>query len=176
MPELGEPMTEPEALDPIDQTHDRATGCTRRRHRSVRAVAWILAGLVAALLLAAPVGGLWGWRALNGSLPVVDGTVALPGLTAPVTLTRDAVGVPTIAGGTQLDVARATGFIHAKERFFQMDLQRRQAAGELVGRSALPLDRASRIHRGCRVSRHEAECGRVTRDPDHLARKDREIH
>ena len=49
-----------------------------------------------------------------------------------------------------MDVARATGFLHAQERFFQMDLSRRRAAGELaalVGGRAVPLDRDIRLHR-----------------------------
>jgi hypothetical protein len=56
----------------------------------------------------------------------------LAGLSAPVTVERDALGIPTIRGETRLDVARATGFVHAQERFFQMDLLRRTAAGELA--------------------------------------------
>ena len=45
---------------------------------------------------------------------------------------RDALGVPVVRGGSRLDVARATGFLHAQERYFQMDLLRRSAAGELA--------------------------------------------
>ena len=40
------------------------------------------------------------------------------------------IGIPTIRGATRADVARATGFLHAQDRFFQMDLARRRAAGE----------------------------------------------
>ena len=75
---------------------------------------------------------------------------SLAGLSAPVSVERDALGIPTLRGETRLDVARATGFVHAQERFFQMDLLRRTAAGELaalVGATALPLDRAHRLHR-----------------------------
>ena len=76
--------------------------------------------------------------------------MALAGLEGPVSVERDALGVPWIRGGTRLDVARATGFLHAQERFFQMDLARRRAAGELaalVGGRAVPLDRDIRLHR-----------------------------
>ena len=65
-------------------------------------------------------------------------------------MTRDALGIPTISGATREDVARATGFLHAQERFFQMDLSRRRAAGELaalVGRRALVADMPIRLHR-----------------------------
>jgi penicillin amidase len=109
--------------------------------------------LVAVPLLgaSAAVGGLWWARAqMRASLPQVDGTRPLPGLSGPVTVTRDARGVPTVTGRTREDVARATGFLHAQDRFFQMDLARRRAAGELsalVGRAALAVDRETRIHR-----------------------------
>ena len=87
---------------------------------------------------------------LRASLPLLDGSLQLAGLSAPVTVTRDALGVPTVHGRTRIDVARATGFLHALDRFFQMDLTRRRAAGELsalVGRRALTIDRKIRRHR-----------------------------
>src|SRR6266508_1763258 len=69
----------------------------------------------------------YGYLRLHGSLPLLDGTVPIARLGAPVTVERDALGVPTLRGANRLDVARATGFIHAQERFFQMDLLRRRA-------------------------------------------------
>src|SRR5262245_39694107 len=91
-----------------------------------------------------------GYALLRGSLPLVDGEVTLTGLGAPVTVERDAQGVPTVRGTTRLDVARVTGFLHGQDRYFQMDLLRRQAAGELsalVGARALEADRKQRLHR-----------------------------
>jgi len=78
------------------------------------------------------------------------GNRSLPGLTAEVTVERDGLGVPTIRATDRLDAARALGFLHAQERFFQMDLMRRQAAGELsevFGELAVEVDREHRIHR-----------------------------
>ena len=103
------------------------------------------------VLLVAGTGAAW-WvrRELRGSLAQVDGEMALPGLSDRVTVLRDALGIPTIRGNTREDVARATGFVHAQDRFFQMDLSRRRAAGELaalVGPRALPIDRDIRLHR-----------------------------
>ena len=110
----------------------------------------LLALALAALLLAAAAGAVWARAQLRGSLPQLDGERPLQGLSAAVRITRDDLGIPTIRGATRVDVARATGFLHAQDRFFQMDLARRRAAGELaalVGARALVLDREIRIHR-----------------------------
>ncbi|MGA9852207.1 MAG: penicillin acylase family protein [Gammaproteobacteria bacterium] len=94
---------------------------------------------------------------LRGSAPQLDGSVKLAGLTAPVTVTRDDLGVPAITAANQLDVARAIGFLHAQDRFFQMDLMRRLAAGELaalVGSAAVKFDEQHRLFR-LRAVAHE---------------------
>lgn len=117
---------------------------------------WILrgAGLVALLVALAAVsiavGVFWLRGRMQAALPVVEGQLPLAGLEAPVTVARDDLGIPTIRGESRLDVARATGFLHGQERFFQMDLLRRRAAGELaelVGERMLEEDRSHRIHR-----------------------------
>ena len=90
------------------------------------------------------------WFFLRGSLAQLDGRRTVPGLAADVSIARDGQGVPTITGGNRNDIAYATGFVHAQERYFQMDLLRRSAAGELAelfGAKALPLDREHRLHR-----------------------------
>ena len=112
---------------------------------------FIAIALVATLgLLVAGGGAMWiGWK-LRASLPVLDGELPLAGLVAPVTIERDSAGLPTISGRDPLDVARGLGFVHGQDRFFQMDLLRRRAAGrlaELLGAAALPLDRAAAVHR-----------------------------
>ena len=86
---------------------------------------------------------------LCGSYPHLSGKEQLPGLSKAVTVDRDQYGVATIQGASRLDVARATGFIHAQDRFFQMDLMRRMAAGELAelfGTVALEVDQKRRFH------------------------------
>src|SRR3954452_3182417 len=115
-----------------------------RRH-AARAVAVVL------LLAAIGCGAGWWWLhgQLHNSLPILDGRAHITGLHQPVTITRDALGIPTIRGTSREDVARATGFLHAQDRFFQMDLARRRAAGELaelLGARALPVDRRTRRH------------------------------
>ncbi len=91
-------------------------------------------------------GGLYLW--LRSSLPVTDGTLALPGLSAPVTITRDKSGVPTIKAQNDPDAAFALGFVHAQDRLFQMDLMRRFASGRLAewfGARAVDSDRSMRV-------------------------------
>ncbi len=103
--------------------------------------------MVVGLVLMAVIGsGL----ALHASLPRLDGKVAMTGLKAPVEVERDAAGVPTVRGSSREDVARALGFVHAQERFFQMDLQRRRASGEMAeifGPQAAGWDVRVRAHR-----------------------------
>ncbi|HWA25278.1 MAG TPA: penicillin acylase family protein [Lacunisphaera sp.] len=118
---------------------------TASLHPRARLALRILGGL---LLLAVVALGVGWWR-LRGSLPPLDGTLALAGLSAPTRIERDAQGVPTVTGATRADVARATGFLHAQDRFFEMDLLRRRGAGELAelfGAAAVPLDRIYRRH------------------------------
>ncbi|MFG0274715.1 MAG: penicillin acylase family protein [Phycisphaerales bacterium] len=112
-----------------------------RRWRRLVRIGGVLATLAALTLV---VGLLVAWRTMLRSLPRDTGELALAGLSAPVTVERDALGSPTITGATLLDAARAQGFVDAQERFFQMDLARRYAAGELsglLGRAALATDR-----------------------------------
>ena len=62
-----------------------------------------------------------------------------------VRIELDTHSIPTIIASYQLDAFSGQGFIHARDRFFQMDLMRRQAAGEisaLIGSFAINLDRA----------------------------------
>ncbi|NNF62433.1 MAG: penicillin acylase family protein [Gammaproteobacteria bacterium] len=102
------------------------------------------------LLLLAAVLAIVGYWLLQASLPSLDGQIETAGLAATVTVERDELGIATITAANRLDAAYATGFVHAQERFFQMDLQRRVGAGELAalfGAAALSLDKANRLHR-----------------------------
>ena len=110
---------------------------------------WTLRILVTLLLLIA-IAIVRSWLLLAGSRPQLDGTVSLRVLSAPVTIARDARGTPTLTARNRNDLAYALGFLHGQERFFQMDLLRRSAAGELselVGKAALEVDEGHRRHR-----------------------------
>lgn len=102
------------------------------------ALALVLAALMAVVL------------ALRGSLPQLQGQPTLAGLQAAVAIERDDLGVATVTADSPADMARALGWLHAQERYFEMDLSRRSAAGELAalfGPAALPRDKAMRMHR-----------------------------
>lgn len=98
--------------------------------------------------------------ALRRPLPKTDGALPLPGLSAPVQVFRDRWGVPHIYAATRDDMFTAQGFVHAQERLWQMEFQRRLAAGalsELFGELTLDTDRYMRILGFARVARREAE-------------------
>ncbi len=105
-------------------------------------------GLLVALVLLAGL-GLTVFGLVRGSLPRLDGELRLVGLEAAVTVERDDLGVPRILAGSRVDAARALGFLHGQDRFFQMDLLRRRASGELselLGSALLSTDRENRRH------------------------------
>lgn len=121
----------------------------KRTRRTLR----IAALLTAALLLLAAAGA---WLMLRASLPTLDGHATLPGAELRVTIERDAAGVTTIRARDRLDLARGLGYAHGQDRFFQMDLMRRAAAGELAalaGPNVLSMDREARVHRFRSVAR-----------------------
>ncbi len=110
----------------------------------------LVGGTLALVVLAGLGSGAYLRARARASLPQLAGERVLAGLGAPVRIERDAHGVPVVRGRSRLDVARATGFLHAQERFFQMDLTRRRAAGELAelfGKAVLPADREVRVYR-----------------------------
>lgn len=96
-----------------------------------------IAVAIAALLVVVMVAGfaLTVWVARR-PLPDTAGTVTIEALDAPVTVTRDARGVPHLWAESDRDLFLAQGYVHAQDRFFEMDYRRHVAAGrlsELVG-------------------------------------------
>jgi len=107
-----------------------------------------IAGVVIVVLLLVAVA--WAYSVTKRGLAQLDGEARLPGLSAAVTVERDDLGVPRINADNVIDAGRALGFLHGQERFFQMDLLRRRAAGELselFGEVAVNADTAVRMHR-----------------------------
>ncbi|MFI5061176.1 MAG: penicillin acylase family protein, partial [Actinomycetales bacterium] len=111
----------------------------KRRHLILRAL-----GIVAAVLLVLVViaGGIGVWT-VTRSFPQTSGTIDVPGLDKPVTVARDAAGIPQLTASTADDLFRAEGFVHAQDRFWEMDFRRHVTAGrlsEMFGQSQVPTD------------------------------------
>ena len=123
---------------------NRPVRLRRTRRRDI-----VLASMLVLVLLAlVPIAFLWSM--IEDGRPRLDGSLAVAGLGDPVSIERDRQGTPTISASSRIDLARALGFLHGQERFFQMDLLRRDGAGELsglVGIAAVPVDRSHRLHR-----------------------------
>ena len=92
-------------------------------------LSWLKRGLSGLLILILILtAGLYGLLSL--SLPALDGKGTSDAISKPVTLSRDSLGQAVITANTRQDAAYALGFAHGQDRFFQMDLLRRNAAGE----------------------------------------------
>lgn len=114
----------------------------RQLRRRTRVTLFVLITLPVILVVTAVV-------LVQGSFAILDGERELTGLDAPVTVSRDHLGIPDIEASSRHDAARSLGYLHAQDRFFQMDLQRRSAAGELaalMGSALLDTDREARVH------------------------------
>ncbi len=111
-------------------------------------LARILLRIFLALLLALAALVAYAYYMAHSALPQLDGRVQIRGLSAPVTVTRDGHGVPTIEAATLEDLFFAQGYVTAQDRLWQMDIMRRYASGELseiLGEDTLRLDREQRI-------------------------------
>ena len=112
----------------------------------------IAAGLVISLLIVAVIGiagsAAWLKDAMRQQLPMLDGQLQLPGLSAPVVVRRDSHGIPHIQAANMEDLLEAQGFVVAQDRLWQMDMARRFASGELaelLGPSVVEHDKVQRI-------------------------------
>src|SRR5205085_9704251 len=101
------------------------------QRRLLRPVLRWAAALAVLLLLALVAAGLWFTLTAKKALPQLDGAVRVQGLSAPVTVLRDAQGVPHIRATTAEDLFFAQGFVTAQDRLWQLDMLRRAAGGEL---------------------------------------------
>ncbi len=127
-------------------------GVTATQRRKLPLLVRIAAGLVISLLIVAAIGiaGTVAWLkdAMREQLPVLDGQLTLPGLSAPVVVRRDGHGIPHIQAVNMEDLLEAQGFVVAQDRLWQMDMARRFASGELaelLGPSVVEHDKVQRI-------------------------------
>ena len=111
---------------------------------TLRRVCSVFVGIVGVIVLG--VAGLLFW-AMQTALPVADGTLSVSGISAPITVMRDSIGVPHIFADSPQDAVYGLGFVHAQDRGFQLETTRRFASGrlaELFGVAALELDKRIR--------------------------------
>lgn len=116
-------------------------GVRRPQTRGLTRFLGITALALAAIVLLGLAGG---YTYARRSLPQTSGELRLAGLRAPVTVYRDARGVPHIEAENEHDLYMAQGYVVAQDRLFQLDLTRRAASGrlaEVIGESQLDTDR-----------------------------------
>ncbi|MFI5427285.1 penicillin acylase family protein [Aeromicrobium sp. UC242_57] len=122
---------------------------------SVRRILIVIASLLAALLVA---GAVFSFVTVRKSFPDTSGTVQIARLTDDVTIKRDKLGIPQIYADTPEDLFLAQGYVHAQDRFYEMDFRRHVTAGrlaELVGDGALETDKYVRTLGWRRVAERE---------------------
>lgn len=131
---------------------------SRRRY-----IWWLITVLIALVGL----GLLAGVLLVRSSFPTHAGTLKVPGLDQPVDVYRDARGVPHVYASSEHDLFMAQGFVHAQDRFWQMDFNRHIGSGrlaEMFGAARVDTDRFLRTLGWERVARQELE----VLDPDVL--------
>jgi len=110
----------------------------------MRRIVGIILLIILALLVVIPLGGYF-W--LRTSLPLTSGTVRVAGLDGSVEIVRDRWGVPHIFGSTDHDAFFGLGYVHAQDRLWQMEMNRRIGAGrlsEILGEATLSVDKFQR--------------------------------
>ncbi|WP_457099826.1 penicillin acylase family protein [Microbacterium sp. P5_E9] len=132
----------------------------RPRRRVGRIVGLSLFGLVAGILVIAVIAAGVGVWTIQRSFPQVAGSITLDGVDSQVTVQRDSLGVPTITARGTHDLFFAQGYVHAQDRFWEMDFRRHVTSGrlsELFGASQLPTDRFLRTLGWRAVAEQEVE-------------------
>jgi penicillin G amidase len=108
-----------------------ATSTVAAPRRPARLIFRGLAVVLFLFLIAVAGAAGWFYSAARASLPQLDGSVGVA-VTAPVTIVRDARGVPHISAANMADLLFAQGYVTAQDRLWQMDMTRRYIAGELA--------------------------------------------
>lgn len=145
---MGDAMSEPSPTPAPTVTPEPGSGTPhphwwqtfKRAPRGVRWAAWTAVGLVVVLLVVA----LAAVVVVRRPLPQTNGDVEVAGLSASVEVIRDDHDIPQVYADTDADLMRAQGYVHAQERFFEMDFRRHVTAGrlsELFGEDSLETDK-----------------------------------
>lgn len=129
---MSKPPTSPYAID--DAPRGRSVG---------RKIGITLFSIVAGIVVLALVAVGFLVYTVQRSFPQLSGEVAVSGLDDEVTVQRDVLGIPTITADSAHDLFYAQGFVHAQDRFWEMDFRRHVTSGrlsELFGESQLETD------------------------------------
>ncbi|MFP5237094.1 MAG: penicillin acylase family protein [Acidobacteriota bacterium] len=141
-------MASPDASLSGRELHTRGSARRLPARRWTRVLLGTFGAILILVLLLATGFVLWLRAATKDALPQLDGTIRVPGLSAPVTVRRDTHGVPHIAAATQDDLFFAQGYVTAQDRLWQMDMYRRNADGDLaevLGAALVKHDVAQRV-------------------------------
>lgn len=123
-------------------TNEDSTASVPRRAIG-RRIGRIAFGVVAGLIVIAVAAAFFVVWTIQRSFPQASGEIELDGLTAEVSVQRDAQGIPTITADSSHDLFYAQGFVHAQDRFFEMDFRRHVTSGrvaEMFGESQVATD------------------------------------
>jgi penicillin amidase len=126
----------------------------------MRTLLRILLAVVVIVSVVGLAGAAYGAVTIRRPWPQTDGTVQLDGLEGKATVIRDSWGIPHIYAATPHDLFLAQGYVHAQDRFWQMEFSRRIGAGrlaEILGESALGSDRFIRTVGWHRTAAREVE-------------------
>ncbi|MBB6390242.1 penicillin acylase family protein [Microbacterium thalassium] len=121
---------------------DDDDGAPRRPSFGRRVATTLYTGFAIVTVLALIAAGFVVWT-IQRSFPQLDGAAAAPGLRQEVTVQRDELGVPTITASNTHDLFYAQGYVHAQDRFWEMDFRRHVTSGrlsELFGESQVATD------------------------------------
>lgn len=144
---------EPEASEPAGFLHraidEKFAGTPSRRRTPlfIKIVAVLIPFFLILTIVAFFAARHWTRQAMRDSLPQLDGTLSVAGLSAPVTVQRDAQGIPHIRAASLDDLIVAQGYVTAQDRLWQMDSLRRYVTGDLAeifGASLVQHDRLQR--------------------------------
>ncbi|WP_406387405.1 penicillin acylase family protein [Streptomyces sp. NBC_00211] len=100
----------------------------KKKGRRARLIVLVL---VLALLTGFGYGTYWSMDNVRASFPQATGTLKVPGLTGTVEVKRDSHGIPQLYADNDDDLFRAQGFVHAQDRFWEMDVRRHMTSGRL---------------------------------------------
>lgn len=115
-------------------------------------------GLLALVLILIVAVAIWLPGQLKASFPQIDGEIQVAGLQGQVDVYRDSNGIPHIYASNEHDLFFAQGYVHAQDRFWQMDFQRHTSTGrlsELLGSNTVDIDKFLRTMGWERVARAE---------------------